>query len=373
MFARRGRIVAGGASLVLVGLAVVVPVPVGASTTWSHVSSPNVGSRYNSLSNVSCVSATTCIAVGEYLDSNDVYRTLIESWNGANWTQLSSANAGYADNSLTGVSCVSATSCIAVGYYIDTSNTSRTLIESWNGANWIQLSSPNSGARDNGLFNVSCLSATSCIAVGEFTNNSYIARTLVESWNGASWTRVASPNAGTNHNLLSDVSCVSPTSCIAVGSYRDWSTKDRTLIESWDGTYWTRLASPNVGTNYNYLNEVSCVSATSCTAVGAYKNTGNVYRTLIVSWNGTSWTSTSSPNAGTDYNALWSVSCVSATSCIAIGFYVNTSDVYQTMIESWNGTNWTRLSSPNVGASHNFLWAVSCVPAAPCTAVGSVG
>ena len=131
------------------------------------------------------------------------------------------------------------------------------------------------------------------------------------------------------------------------------------------------MASPNVGTNNNYLNELSCVSATSCVAVGAYKNTGNVYRTLIESWNGASWTRTSSPNGGTDYNALWSVSCTSATSCIAVGFYDNTSNVYRTLIESWNGTDWTRLSSPNVGAIHNFLWAVSCVPAAPCTAVGS--
>ena len=47
-----------------------------------------------------------------------------------------------------------------------------------------------------------------------------------------------------------------------------------------------------------------------------------------------------------------------------VGFYANSNQVYQTLIEHWNGTNWSVVSSPNVGAGGNFLAAVLESPGA---------
>jgi hypothetical protein len=334
-------------------------------STWTKVTNPLPTSNNSQLTGVSCVSATSCQAVGWYFDG--VRQTLIESWNGSTWTIVASPNVGIKSNQLTGVSCVSATSCQAVGYRYN-GGVARTLVESWNGTTWTAVASPNTGTHNNYLNAVSCASATSCQAVGSYSNGS-VSRTLIESWSGGPWTVAASPNTGAKNNFLYAVSCASATSCQAVGSYINGSIS-RTLIESWTGGPWTAVASPNIGTNNsNQLLGVSCVSATSCTAVGSYTN-GSVSRTLIESWNGSTWTTVASPSEGSYNNYLNGVSCVSATSCKAVGYWYNSSGVQRTLILSWNGGNWT-VASPNKGTGDNQLNGVSCVSATSCKAVGS--
>jgi hypothetical protein len=62
------------------------------------------------------------------------------------------------------------------------------------------------------------------------------------------------------------VSRASSDSCTAEGF--SWSV-DQTLVESWDGTAWSIVSSPNPSTAENTLGAVSCVGSTSCTAVGS--------------------------------------------------------------------------------------------------------
>ena len=52
------------------------------------------------------------------------------------------------------------------------------------------------------------------------------------------WSTAPTPNP---NGQLIDISCVSSTSCVAVG----WAYSDQTLIESWDGTSWSIMPSPN--------------------------------------------------------------------------------------------------------------------------------
>jgi hypothetical protein len=206
------------------------------------------------------------------------------------------------DSYLWGVSCLSATSCKAVGDYENSiGGAALTLIESWNGSKWTVQSSPTPGT--GGSFSsVSCVSTTSCKAVGSYFTSSGDTLTLIESWNGSRWTVQSSPNPGTSNDGLSGVSCVSTTSCKAVAYYSDSNEGSQTLIESWNGSHWTIQSSPNPGTDFNILVGVSCVP---------------------------------SPNPGTPLNYLEAVSCVSATSCKAVGFYRNSSNVAHTLIESY--------------------------------------
>ena len=93
---------------------------------------------------------------------------------------------------------------------------------------------------------------------------------------------VPSPNRGTGNNLLYGVFCVSATACTAVGYSTASSGAFRTLVESWDGTHWSVVPSPSVGTGNNILYGVFCFSATACTAVGSGL-IGGVSKTLIES------------------------------------------------------------------------------------------
>jgi hypothetical protein len=93
---------------------------------------------------------------------------------------------------------------------------------------------------------------------------------------------VASPNKGTTSTLIG-VSCASATSCEAAGNYANGRFLNRTLIESWNGIVWTVAASPNQGTSLNFLDSMSCVSPTSCAAAGYYLKTGHGLYPLIES------------------------------------------------------------------------------------------
>ena len=58
-------------------------------------------------------------------------------------------------------------------------------------------------------------------------------QTLIESWNGTAWSLVPSPDNGTIPNDLTGVACISSSSCQAVGFSGLGSAEDQTLIESW--------------------------------------------------------------------------------------------------------------------------------------------
>ena len=134
-------------------------------------------------------------------------------------------------------------------------------------------------------------------------------------WDGTAWTAVTIPNVGSGANTLSDVSCVSTIYCVAVGTYDNAGTQ-ASLAMLWDGTAWTAVTSPSVG-EASELIGVSCVSATFCTAVGL-SYVGEDVPVLVMLWDGTSWSVLSGGTAGIS-GGLTSVSCDSESTCMAAG------------------------------------------------------
>ena len=340
------------AGILVLGLAWNVIAPASAAVGGSALSSSP-----GTLSGVSCRSAGSCTAVG-YVGS----RTLIESWNGSEWSVVRSPDRGT-NSTLNAVSCISAISCEAVGDYYRRGLT-QTLAESWNGLAWSIVRSPGRGLGST-LNAVSCASGKRCVAVGEYDNNNGLSQTLIESWDGTAWSVVPSRNLAPKPGALNGVSCVSASSCAAVGNYAS-----KTLVESWDGTAWSIVASPTPG-SYGGLSGVECSSARSCVAVGYYSNgTGSASsilpRTLVESWDGTAWSVVASPSPSVAY--LYGVSCASARSCTAVGDYATKSHVRQALVQSWNGTSWSTVPSPSPFAA--YLYSVSCASAQACKAVG---
>jgi hypothetical protein len=314
------------------------------------------------------------MAVGARFDSSKVsaYATLVESWNGTSWSVQNSPNPGSSFNWLEGVSCVSPVMCTAVGYAANSSGAYRTLIESWDGTSWSVVHSPNPGPANsqNYLNGVSCTSAVACTAVGYRYNGVF--KTLIESWNGTSWSVVPSPNPSPGPNAndsLYRVSCTSATACMAVGNRH--TSVYKTLVESWNGTSWSVVHTPNRGATSNILENISCLAATECLAAGVhYPQDPSIGRTLVESWNGTSWSLMPSPNPDSSGDVLVGLSCSSLTACTATG-YRGSNGVYSTLIESWDGTSWSVVPSRNRGTISSALSGVSCLSATACTAVGN--
>jgi hypothetical protein len=116
---------------------------------------------------------------------------------------------------------------------------------------------------------------------------------------------------------------------------------ERTLILHWNGTTWSQDKSPNPNGS-PFLYSVSATSSTDAWAVGYYTK-GSAFKTLILHWNGSTWSRVASPNPGpAGGNLLYGVSATSPTNAWATGSTCTFCAVSQVLILHWNGTSWSR-------------------------------
>ncbi len=214
------------------------------------------------------ISARDIWAVGDYSNSSGVTQTLIEYWNGLNWSVVPSPNVGSRINALLNVAAVSAGNVWAVGYYSSIVGNTQALIEHWNGTSWSVVAGPNAGSGSNVLYSLAAVSASNIWSVGYLTNG--IVETLIEHWNGTSWSVVPSPNFGFSDSLHG-VAAVSSGDIWAVGDYSNSGSGGQTMIDHSNGTNWSFVGTLNIGAGSNALIGISAVPGSSDVwAVGDY-------------------------------------------------------------------------------------------------------
>ena len=363
----------------------------GTSWTLKPVAKP-AGTALAGLNGVSCTAITACTAVGGSSTGSDCVGTPPGMrWNGTSWTeQATAAKPGRVQRrELTAVSCTVSTKCTAVGPEMDSDpNGHNPLVERWDGATWTTQPAPKPAGRYSAWFNGISCTGGGCTAVGgagEFGDSGEEGVTLAErqTSTGTTWTPQTTPNgSGALRTDLFDVSCSSATWCVAAGTAYGGTGGVSAAIAHWNGTSWTQKApgaALATGRNGDRLVGVSCRSASACTAVGSFLAPHPTYPTFMVArpearrWNGSSWTAKKLPVPA---DAAWhatlnSVACGSATSCIAVGTYENSSNVYKPFVEHWDGMSWTLKPVPlPSGAVRTELQSVSCSTATACTAVG---
>jgi hypothetical protein len=287
---------------------------------------------------------------------------------GASWFIVTSPNIPMHHTELSSVTCVSGSDCWAVGA-VSTDSLSQTLTEHWDGSTWSVVTSPDSSpAQFNSLTSVACASGSDCWAVGlayTSTYSSAISQTLVEHWDGTAWSIVASPSTtNTQSNYVGSVTCVSSSDCWMVGEVDIGYFQ--TLIEHWDGSAWSIVASPDTSPlARNGLDSVSCTSESNCWAVGS------AFGALVEHWDGTIWSIVAGGNAGVQAG-LSSVTCISSADCWAVGAVLQTNNDDQTLTEHWNGSAWSVVASGNTSRRKpNSLTSVACASSSDCSAVGN--
>jgi hypothetical protein len=142
------------------------------------------------------------------------------------------------------------------------------------------------------------------------------------------------------------------------------------LAQAADAT-WTLEQVPVPGSPSSAsLLSVSCGSATACMAIGTETvrvNTKTGTKSFAEFWNGTSWAVVRTPSE--EETHLASVSCTSASACTAVG---NISFPHRSRLAvalRWDGTGWATQSVPSPHDS--ALESVSCTSPGTCVAVGS--
>jgi hypothetical protein len=189
------------------------------------------------------------------------------------------------------------------------------------------------------------------------------------------WNVVPSANPNTADNFHWGVTHVSTTDAWAVGSQGSYPLS--TLIERYDGRGWHTITSPNAAGGNSRLYAVAAVSSTDVWAVG-YSGlyNGCSQPTLIEHWNGSVWSIVSSPDTPDCIDELNGITAISSTDIWAVGrAYNNSAHVHETLILHWNGTTWNIVPSPTPSPSgveaDSTLQGVTAVSDSDVWAVGS--
>jgi hypothetical protein len=306
------------------------------------------------------------------------------------------ANADSTFARLTSVACPTVAKCIAVGSYFDPAGDQGLLLTK-SGSKWTAAQAPlPAGAAadpDATLESIHCFSPSVCAAIGSYTDSSGNPQWMLLTTSGSSWTAAEAPvppgAASDPLTALSAVSCASPTSCLAVGSYVDSANDIEGLLITGFGTQWAATQAPlpsNAATDPGTEPEaVTCTGSTrGCVAVGTYDTPGSpeVVEGLLLTGSGSSWTATEAPlpaNASTTrpHAQLQAVRCQSSSSCTVAGSYMTPPSPRGTygMLVTGSGTSWAAAQAPlpaNARQTNPNVWltADACGGITACTAAG---
>ncbi len=275
-------------------------------TKWIAYPAPMIGGNNTSfLGGVVDISPTLAWAAGTVNIGLSNPGQVIEQWNGTAWSVYQGPTFGAGDQpAIYAMAYTSADDIWAVGSLLyEEGNALSALFEHWDGTAW----SYTIGGPGVPFLNGASADATNdAWAVGYNEEVIDDDSTLVMNWNGSTWQSMSSPNVGAGNNILEGVVALAPDNVWAVGYSTPEPPPEQvatlTLIEHYDGTSWSVVPSPNVGPANSYQSNrlfgITANSSTDIYAFGSYfaADGSGHQMTLLLHWNGTKWAIIPSPN-----------------------------------------------------------------------------
>ena len=324
------------------------------------------------LNGITCVSESSCMTVGYYYNSitSPNNRALSYQLVGGQWLQREiPLNEHERSPYLTGVSCTTSNACTAVGRIeLNSSDRDSALVERWNGSTWSRQEVPlPEGSLQAELYGVACVTEAECFAVGTVESSAKVWSNFSTLWHNGSWGTLTTPTSTeSTESEIRGVSCGSATTCMAVGWYNSGSgAKPFSLL--WEHGKW----SLQTRTTYGARNGVKCISSEFCMAVGEEYGPP-----VVETWNGSKWTVANTAKLSDVSGGYFEgVSCTSSSNCTVVGGgFSKVREAHEsavTLAESWNGSAWTEQTTPRESErARNELTGVSCVGVAGCISVG---
>jgi hypothetical protein len=323
--------------------------------TWTGPPEINGGLAVH---DVSCVSSLFCVAVGDWVSGEGDAMV----FDGHSWTTPTSVLTTA--STLSSVSCTSTSFCMAVddaGEFL-----------TFDGTSWTTPAFIAAEARD-GQYEVSCASATMCVAIG----NAY-----AYTYDGTTWTQVSSLD---DPDDLTKVSCTETSVCVVAGSGLlatldggTWTTAADSAdinavscaptadcitisvgndVQEFDGTTWTDEGTVDPASP---LVAASCAVSFDCTA---FDENGNVVTSDGATWSVGATVDQQDHGAA---SAILDVSCASSSFCVAID--------QESYVFYDNGGTWTTNASTQVDENSGLYGlSISCASTTSCVGVDGVG
>jgi hypothetical protein len=314
---------------------------------------------------VVCMSSGSCSAVGSYLDNATptprsvgfVVDEVGGSWQNASEISVTSSTNSDPYVTMGQISCSSASNCVAVGSFIDVNDVGQgLLVDQVNGA-WsrgVTLTLPANASAYAGasLSEVACVKRSNCAVLGTYNTNTGAVEGLSATESGGQWPRaqelVMPSNAATNPHVFlygfQGLACATSGNCSLGGQYENGAGQFEGFLENENAGAWksaVALALPSgaqqAGKNGGVV-AISCPRVGSCRAGAAYLDRTGIYQALVVTETNGTWqrgTEVILPGAATSVGVdggVYSVVCVSTNTCTATGSYLGASTMYEGFI-----------------------------------------
>jgi hypothetical protein len=346
---------------------------------------------------ISCFSSGNCAAGGYYTNSAGAEEAFVVNQTSGTWGKaeevpgISTLNAGDAAEVDT-VSCGAAGSCSAGGSYTDSSGNYQAWVVSETKGTWGKAEEvPATGALNTGgnaeVDSVSCRSASSCAAGGYYTDGSGNNQAFVVSETGGTWGDAEeAPGTQTTSGeaAIYSISCSSAGNCSAGGFYTDSSDNEQAFVINETAGSWENAEEvPGVAalSDYSQVNSISCVSVGNCAVGGWYSGYDGFSRDFVASETGGSWGNaeqvpgTKSPPYQLANSSVGTVSCTSSGNCVAGGFLTEKSGHETAFVTNEEVGVWQKAKTLAGTADQNGNFAptpwVSCISTGNCSVVGN--
>jgi hypothetical protein len=274
--------------------------------TWARareVVAPNPNfNPFLSLNQIACASVGDCVAVGSFINANDVTEGLVVDQVGGAWTHgrtlaLPSNASAFAGATLSEVACVHRSDCAVFGTYNTTTGavealSARSLNGVWSQA--VQVTLPaNAGLNPHvflyGFDGIACATSGNCAAGGQYEDASgdfqgFLANETAGTWQSA--TELALPGgakqAGKNGGVVA-LACPAVGECRASGAYVDASGNYQAVVVTEQGGSWqtgVKVVLPGNATTVGVdggIYSLICLTTSSCVGTGSYLKSASTY------------------------------------------------------------------------------------------------
>jgi len=326
-------------------------------------------------SGLACPTESQCWLVGYSLDGPVLSSNVAEHWDGSSWTSVDLPTpAGWNRGQPRAISCVDASDCVIVGVDLRGAS-SGVFMDTYRGTSWspIQLGLPTAARVSPSA--ISCAVAGTCMIVGNLTDALGAVHAFGDLLvNGASgFAQLPDGSAVAISTRAQDVSCPTPTWCLAVGSTFSAAHVVTPVAFTFAGSWSTASTPLSSGDTSGSFNAVSCPTFAECMAVGT-QSSSVVHTGLASRLDASGWSAESVSGPGLE---LADVSCPTVDDCQAVGDATTTTAI--STISSFvdatevNGT-WSTTSvgpAPYVDATNNYV-RLSCPDASTCMSVNMV-
>ena len=330
--------------------------------------------RSSSTADVSATSPSDVWSVGSTSTTFLHAHSRISHFDGTTWQPVGHPDPGKFSTSLLGDDARTADDAWAVGSRSDSEYTARTLIEHWDGSSWSTVPSRSLDVDQSWLTGVSADTATDAWAVGQSeTRYGQEQNAIAEHWDGNAWALVPVPAGIT---ALRSVAAVSPTDA--------WATAEGLLVNGqrkktyvsdvlhWDGTSWSvALEEVHTDTTGYGLADVVATAGNDVWAVGVlahFHGGGKPAQTLVLHWDGSTWSTVKTPQQ--PQSGFRAASSDGQGGLWAVGTESKNSQS-NVLIEHWDGTRW-RVSDVTAKPGSSLV-GVTAGAADDAWAVGSSG